>query len=404
MTDPQRRLSLLHIAYLFPYPPRSGTDHRLWQICRHEARNADVTVLCRALRPLSEEIRRAERESNIHFNCLVLPRPRAVQKVTKGLRFLFSRYPVISAGWYFPEMRRAIRRSIEARPDIVVFEGTYNVLYWPQLKSFQGLKVLNLYDLETDRLRRQAAVMKPRLNRLLHNAERRMSRIERVVCGTADLVWVTSMAELNKVSRLYPNTRAEIAPNGVDCSFMQVLPAPSGKEILFVGSLNNLPNIDAVSFFANKVMPLVLERHPDAVFKVVGCNPGAQILALHAPPHVVIAGEADSLEPYYSRAAVCVAPIRSGGGTRLKILEAMAFGRPVVSTTFGADGLDVENGRHLLLADSPHTMARIIGRVLAGEEDISGLIGRARELVETRYDWREIAQRMCNRYDELLTK
>jgi glycosyltransferase involved in cell wall biosynthesis len=300
-------------------------------------------------------------------------------------------------------MRRALRRNIQAKPDVIVIDGAWIALYWPQLKSFRGLKVINAHNLETDRLRREAAVMKPGLKQLLLlNDARRMSAIERAVFVTADLVWVTSTADLDKVRRLCPDARVEVAPNGVDCSSLQVLPAPSGKEILFVGSLDYFPNIDGVRFFANEVMPLVLARQPDAVFKVVGHNPSKHILALHAPPHVVIAGEADSLKPFYCGAAVCVVPIRAGGGTRLKILEAMAYGRPVVSTTLGAEGLDVENGKHLLLADTPETLARAIDQILSGEECTSGLIDRARELVENHYDWRKIAQDMYDRYKGLL--
>ena len=344
MIEYQQHLSLLHLAYLFPYPPRSGTDHRVWQICRHEARNADVTVLCRTFRSLSEEINRAEKESGIHFNCQALAQPRALQKAIKGLRFLFSRYPIISAGWHFPEMQRAFRRCIEAQPDVVVLEGIWNAVYWPLLESFRGLKVLNHYDIQSDCLRRQAAVMKPGLKQLYLSEACRTLNLERAVFAAADLVWVTSTLDQNKVRNLCPDARVRVAPNGVDCSSIKVLPPPSGKAILFVGSLDYLPNIDAVRFFAKEVMPLVLARQPDAVFKVVGFNPGEQISALHAPPHIVIAGEEDSLEPVYSHAAVCVVPIRVGGGTRLKILEAMAYGRPVVSTTLGAEGLDLENG------------------------------------------------------------
>ncbi len=220
--------------------------------------------------------------------------------------------------------------------------------------------------------------MKPGWKRLLLHDARRMSRMERDVFATADLVWVTSTVDLEKVRRLCPGARVDVAPNGVDCSSIRVLPAPSGKEILFVGSLDYFPNIDAVRFFAGEVMPIVLAQHPDAVFRVVGRNPGAQISALHAPPHVVIAGEADSLEPIYSRAAVCVVPIRAGGGTRIKILEAMAYGRPVVSNTLGAEGLDVEHGKHLFLADTPDAMARAIDRIISGSEDTSRVISCAR--------------------------
>jgi glycosyltransferase involved in cell wall biosynthesis len=405
MTSRQRRLSLLHLVNLFPYPPRSGYDLRVWQICRHLARKADVTVLCRVFKPLSEDMRRVGEESGIHFNCLVLPRPRVIQKARKGIRFLFSPYPIMSAGWFFPEMRRALRSNIQAKPDVVVIDGAWSALYWPQLKSFRGLKVINAHNLETDRLRREAAVMKPGLKQLLLlNDARRMSAIERGVFASADLVWVTSRVDLDKVHRLCPDAKVEVAPNGVDSSSIKVLPASSGAEILFVGSLDYFPNIDAVRFFANEVMPLILARQPDAVFKVVGHNPRAEILELHAPPHVVITGEADSLEPIYAHAAVCVVPLRAGGGTRLKILEAMAYGRPVVSTTLGAEGLDVENGKHLLLADGPNAIAQALYRLLSGAENTSELICRARELVEKYHDWRQIAQNICLRYGDLLAK
>ena len=231
-----------------------------------------------------------------------------------------------------------------------------------------------------------------------------MARLERTLPRKADLVWTVSEKERQQLLHQMPGLPAYLAPGGVDCGIIKPLSPKHGKEILFVGSLQYLPNVDGVHYLANQVMPEILKRCPEATLRVVGRQPDAHIMRLHNPPSIVITGEVDELEPYYRGCQLCIVPLRSGGGTRLKILEAMAYGRPVVSTTIGAEGIDIEHNRNILIADTPAEMAEAIHRIFNSRTLARELAAQGRSLVEERYDWRSISDTMFARYSEMLGK
>jgi glycosyltransferase involved in cell wall biosynthesis len=316
-----------------------------------------------------------------------------------------SRYPIMAGGWYFPDMQRTLTRLIQANDyDLIVLEGIWMSIYWPILQRCRARKVLNLYDLEEHALARQANVLPPGFKRMLYrNGVRRMHHLENHLVREADHTWVVSEREKQELLARSPNASVEVAPNGVDSRrITPLLPKPDSREILFVGSLKYLPNIDGLKFFIHDVMPLLQERVPDVVLRVVGRGPGPEIRELHAPPHIEITGEVDDLEPYYRQCALTVVPLRSGGGTRLKILESMAYGRPVVSTTLGAEGLELEPERDLLIADQPEALAESIARLLNDPQARNAMAERARRQVEKQYDWAAIAQRMMTTYHQML--
>jgi glycosyltransferase involved in cell wall biosynthesis len=151
-----------------------------------------------------------------------------------------------------------------------------------------------------------------------------------------------------------------------------------------------VPNVDGVVYFLREIWPRIVAARPDARFVVVGADPAPTIRA-HAGPGVTIVGPVDDLRPYLAAAAVVVVPLRLGSGTRLKILEAWAMGRPVVSTALGAEGLEAVSGRHLLIADDAAGFASAVVRVLS-EPELGDALGRAgRALVTERYSWHRAA-------------
>ena len=391
----------LHLAYSLPYPPRSGYDHRVWQICRHLGRRLDITLLSRTMKPNGATLPEVE---GLRFKTLHLPRPRPREKLAKGLRFLLSPYPVMAAGWYFPEMARALEEELRREPyRLVVLEGIWLSVYWPVLARCPALKVINHFDLEAESLRRQARILPPGLARcLLQNAQRRIRRMESRMVRNADLNWVTSRREQEILAARNPGANIQVAPNGVDTVNLKPLPRATSREILFVGALSYLPNRDGVLYFIQQILPLIHREQPDAVFRVIGRNPDDTLKALHRPPQVEITGEVDELESWYRRAALCVVPLRAGGGTRLKILEAMAYGRPVISTRLGAEGIELEAGRHLLLEDNPEAFAQAVLSVLRQPAQTEPMVAQARRLVEEKYGWDAIAAAMAAEYEKMM--
>jgi glycosyltransferase involved in cell wall biosynthesis len=172
--------------------------------------------------------------------------------------------------------------------------------------------------------------------------------------------------------------------------------------LIFVGHLRYPPNIDAVRFLAHHILPALRARIPEARLTVVGDGAPGVLGEFRGRDDIDLVGRVPSPLPYYQDAHVAVVPLRAGGGTRLKILEAMALGRPVVSTPLGCEGLAVEHGKHLLIASDAEDFAAAVARLLTDRALATRLILVARALVERDYDWTAIAERLLSVYDELL--
>jgi glycosyltransferase involved in cell wall biosynthesis len=185
-------------------------------------------------------------------------------------------------------------------------------------------------------------------------------------------------------------------PTGVDTRFFR----PSGNEhcdphnIVFTGSMDWLPNEDAISYFIEQIMPRIKQAIPDATLTVVGRNPYRSLLELaKRDASIIVTGRVDDVRPYMERAAAYVVPLRIGGGTRLKIYEAMAMEKAIVSTSIGAEGLPVKDGAELLLADTAEKFAKAVVGVLRDKQTARALGARAATTVREQFGWEKVAER-----------
>jgi glycosyltransferase involved in cell wall biosynthesis len=204
---------------------------------------------------------------------------------------------------------------------------------------------------------------------------------------------------MDKLLRRAPEARIAVVENGVDVAFhsdreiedawrrASGKPGDTHRDLLFVGSMDYHANIDAAVRFARETWRPLRERLPDLRFVIVGRNPAPEVQALASIPGVVVTGTVDDVRPYYRGAVAEVVPLRVGSGTRLKILEAMAAGVPVVSTSLGAEGLDVTDGRDILLAETPEAMLEAVQSLANSAERRREIAAAGRELARTRYDW-----------------
>ncbi len=185
----------------------------------------------------------------------------------------------------------------------------------------------------------------------------------------------------------------ELVPNGVATDEFRPTPEPFGAPtLLFTGTMNYAPNTDGILWFAEHVWPLIRRRHSDARLLVVGRNPPEAVTRLASGADVEVTGAVPDVRPYFARATAVVVPLRSGGGTRLKVLEALAAGRAVVSTSVGAEGLALEPGRHLLVEDDAEGFAGAVLTALADDALRQRVGEQGRALVVERYDWRSLAE------------
>jgi sugar transferase (PEP-CTERM/EpsH1 system associated) len=228
----------------------------------------------------------------------------------------------------------------------------------------------------------------------LYGQWRKARAYEGAACRRFDRVVAVSREDSEAMRRDYGLTEVPDVPTGVDTEFFR----PGGAEtpephgLVFTGSMDWIPNEDAINFFTREVLPRVRERVPDVSLTVVGRSPSAALRELAArDPSVRVTGRVDDVRPYIERAAAYVVPIRIGGGTRLKIYEAMAMEKPVVSTAVGAEGLPVRDGEELLLADEPGAFADAVVRTLTDPGVARDLGRRAAAVVREQFGWEKVA-------------
>ncbi|MGD8736862.1 MAG: glycosyltransferase, partial [Anaerolineae bacterium] len=230
---------------------------------------------------------------------------------------------------------------------------------------------------------------------------RRLRAYERRACLAADRVVAVSEADAAAIRELDAGLRPIVVPNGVDVAFYAD-PGPSltegmgpgSRDLVFTAKMDFRPNVDAVLWFAHEVMPLVQREISEARFWAVGKDPHPRLAALAEDPAVVLTGWVEDVRPYIAGAGIYVVPLRIGGGTRLKVLEAMAMGKAIVSTSLGCEGFELASDQELLLADTPAEFAAAVVTLLRDAERRKRLGRAARRLAETRYDWRMIVPQL----------
>jgi glycosyltransferase involved in cell wall biosynthesis len=230
-----------------------------------------------------------------------------------------------------------------------------------------------------------------------------IERAEDRLLDTCAMHTVTSERERQKLLASRPSANISVIPNGVDTTYYNAEKIAEANyrsgysdtkpTILFVGYMDYHANIDAVTWFSHVTWPEIARNHPGLQFTIVGRDPAPEVLALRSD-RIHVTGTVEDVRPFYASAVAAVVPLRSGSGTRLKILEAMAAGVPVVSTRVGAEGIDAEDGVHILLADSGSEIALAISRIVSSAELRNRLTAAARALVATRYDWSVIGERL----------
>jgi glycosyltransferase involved in cell wall biosynthesis len=204
-----------------------------------------------------------------------------------------------------------------------------------------------------------------------------------------------SDADRESFARLYPGAIRQpvhVIPTGVDTDFYRPAPSPpASRGLVFTGSMDWLPNEDAMIWFCRDVLPLIRAQEPQTTLTIVGRAPTPQVVRLGREAGITVTGTVDDIRPYVGSAAVYIVPLRIGGGTRLKIFEAMSMGKAVVSTSVGAEGLPVNDGEHLVLADEPAAFAASVVQLMRDVDRRRMLERAARKLVLDRYDWSAVA-------------
>jgi sugar transferase (PEP-CTERM/EpsH1 system associated) len=391
-------MEILVLAPYLPYPPWFGGASRIYHLIRVLAREHRVTLLCLGT-PAEREAAVPLLEACAEVETVPAPAGARWRRLYQA-RSVVGR-PYYHYAYYSPRMARALERLLARRAfDVIQVEfahmGYYRLPAGP-------LRVLDEHNVEYRLLERVSRQERDPLRRFYGWVQaRKFRRDELAACRRMDAVLVTSAADGAVLAEdVDADVPIRIVPNGVDVDFFRPERSPGAPPtLLFTGAINYVPNSDAVVHFCADILPRIQAAVPGVRFAVVGRDPPERVRGL-AGPAVTVTGTVPDVRPWMRQAAVFVVPLRSGGGTRLKILEALASGCAVVSSSIGCEGLEVTHGRDILVADRPAEFAEAVVRCLRDPELRGRLGARGRHLVERRYRWESIGRDLGARYAEL---
>ena len=277
------------------------------------------------------------------------------------VRGLTGPLPITLLNFVSPVMRAELEKMLRTESfDLVQMEGVHLYPYLATIRGVPGkpLVVADWHNVESELMRRYAENLAPMSPQRWYAARTAslVAECELRLLDQCDAHLVCSERERQGLLQRSPNARIRVTENGVDTGMFRPRPAAlasKGRDLVFVGSMDYHANIDAAKYFAKEIWPQLHARRPDLRLVLVGSRPVPEIVALGNEPGIVVTGTVESIAPYYEAALAAIVPLRVGSGTRLKVLESMAAGVPVISTKLGAEGLDVESGKDLLLADTP---------------------------------------------------
>jgi sugar transferase (PEP-CTERM/EpsH1 system associated) len=394
--------NILMLTPYLPYPPVSGGRSRTYNLIRRLTRDYHITVVCFG-RPEEQRFELAPLRELCEL--IVINRAPSPGTLKAALLSLTSIRPITMRLYTTREFREAIRRLLRVRLfDLVHVESFYmlqNVphdLTVPVLLSEPAIEYIAWW--------RHARVAQPVYQRPALALEAlKMRAFEPRAWRRSTMVGVMSEVDAAAIRAAVPEIPTFLTPNGVDVDYFKPGATPrDAANVVFMGDYKYFPNTDAVVYFAREILPLIRARRPGFTFTLLGKDPSPEIVALGADPAsgVRVKGLVDDTRPFLTSATAFVCPLRSGSGTRFKILEALACGCPVVSTTLGAEGLGAVDGRHVLLADTPRAFADAVLKLIEQPEEAARLGRLGRQWVVERHSWTRSAALLAEAYASLI--
>ena len=377
-----------------PFPLNSGKRLRSYNLFKQLASRHEIVWISRSLEGVASNSRALEK---LGVRTIILNHP--VRKKS-GVGFycallanLFSSQPYVVSSHLSGQLTARVGKILEEEAfDLVHCEWTP---YAANLIPFLHRPcVVMAHNVESVVWRRNREVERSRLKRYYLGLQwKKMERFERRLLPRFTRVIAVSHQDRNILTSWVSPERVAVVPNGVDTDYFRPVPGNAKPEsLVFSGSLDWRPNVDSLLYFLDEIWPLIRAAFPGATMAAVGRNPSASLRArIEKQPSVMLRASVEDVRPHIKGAAVCVVPLRVGSGSRLKILEALAMEKAVVSTSVGAEGLDVEHEKDILIADHPRDFADAVVRLFRDPSYGRALGGAGRLLVEQRYTWGRLA-------------
>ena len=402
-------MQILMLSSTFPYPPtRGGTQVRTFNLLKYLSQNHAITLLTQR----HDTVTDAEEEGLREWvkELVVFPLPVKSQssggllgKLRRFSAFLTQGTPPNVLHLYSDEIQEWIDRAVQAgKFEVITCEHSVNEIYVRQQWRQHIRTVANIHSsvYATCKQQLETGTSENRLRDQLNLPLLR--QYEQRYCSKFDRLVVTTEEDRQQIQALNPNAQLTVIPNGVDFSLFPMRSSdPGGHKLIFIGAMDNAPNIDAVRFFSLEVFPQIQKRYPDATLELVGARPMPEVVELGRHPGITVTGRVPSMVEYLHKATICVVPMRTGFGIKNKTLEAMAAGVPVVASDRGLEGLAVDGKEPLraLRANEPVEYIDAIGRLFGNAQLREQLSNNARSLIENEYTW----ERAGTRYEQVLS-
>lgn len=394
-------MKILILSARLPYPQNTGAKIRAFQLMKALASQHQVTLLTFYGEKKEETHFRIFDEMGIRLVPILREKIDASVGLNEVARGFASGLPFTVVKYFDTRMANALKELL-ARHDIIHCEHMHMVQY---LDGVSGkIRVLDAHNVEAQIAERLVPIEANPLKRVLLSWNyRAMLRYEKKICTTFDLILAVSEQDRTCYAESYQAKNARVLENGVDLGFFQK--APSGTvehlKLVFVGMMGWMPNSDGVKYFASEILPLIKKEFPAIGVDLVGKDPPDDVVRLSEIPGVRVTGTVDDVRPYVWDSQVYIVPLRFGGGTRLKILEAFAMHKPVVSTSLGCEGIECEHGRELLIADTPAEFAEAVVKLLRDASFRMALSENAAVLAEKKYSWQALGEKLLEYYEGL---
>ena len=405
-------MKILWLSHFLPYPPKGGALQRSHNLLRQAARRHEVHLV----------------SLNQRKN---LPTRDTVEEAVDFLKNLCKRvevFPIPSDAarwrWVMMTMASYLRASpydvnwltnidMETYLENVSKIETFDLVHvdtiglYPYVSAYSGIPVvLNHHNVESHMMRRRYEKETNRLERIyFHRESSKLERYEREVCGKCAVNLVVSDLDGIRLKEIAGDVRVSVIPNGVDVEYFRSNEQNSRKRggLIFAGAMDWYPNREAVRFFLMEIWPKLLEEKPDRHATFIGKNPPHELLeaskhsAIHAP------GFVDDVRPYLDEAGIYICPIRDGGGTRLKILDALAMAKPLVATGLAVEGLDLDDEVHYLKAETAVEFVSQINRLENDPGLCHSLSVAGQRFVQERFSWDVIGEELARTYEKAVS-
>lgn len=403
-------MHILFLTQIVPYPPDAGPKVKTWHVLRYLLDRGDRVTLVSFVRSEEEKYLPTLQEQGLEVISIPMHRSRVkdvgylIRSLLNGNSFLIERDNLSS-------YREAVQNQLNISTIDVIHADQLTMAQFATVKKGerQPVRIFDahnaVYTIVSRMVENLPAIFRPfaqiEAKKVLNFEANTVRDFEHTLAVSEQDRNALLSAIPNPAERQMAAGKITVIPIAVDTQQLQPLKRqPDSKRIVTLGTLHYLPNADGIRWFLNEVFPLVLNQEPDAHLTIIGKNPPADFIeqASQNPDHVQVTGYVENLDPYFEASAMMVVPVRAGGGMRVRILEAFARGMPLVTTTVGLEGIDAQDGREVLVRDTPDEFARAVVDLLRSSEDQARLATAGRLLAEIKYDWQIALKTMENIY------